>query len=93
MSSVDRDADGGRGESHETTVEFSWDEADEDASRGVRRAIGPGMTRAAPEGGRSGERAGFQLLLADELHPEARRAKDRPCGAWHLVLLVVLRRA
>ena len=21
-----------------------------------------------------------QLLLADELHPEARRAKNRPCG-------------
>jgi hypothetical protein len=32
MSSVGREADGGRGESHETTIEFSWDEADEDAS-------------------------------------------------------------
>ena len=29
-----------------------------------------------------------QLLLADELHPEARRAKNRPCGLGHLFLLM-----
>ncbi len=88
MSSVGREADGGRGENHETTVEFSWNDADEDASRGVRRAIGPGMTRAAPEGRPIWRAAVSQLLLADELHPEARRAKDRPGGLAHLVLLV-----
>ena len=40
------------------------------------------MTRTAPAGGPCGERrVWYQLLLADELHPEARRAKDRLCGS------------
>ena len=43
---------------------FSWNEANEDASRGVRRAIGPGITRAAPAGGQTGERAGFSAAAS-----------------------------
>lgn len=66
-------------------------EGDEDASAASR--IGPGMTRAAPAGGQSDERLRLKLVLARELRPEARRAKDRPCGIEHVALLLLAARA
>jgi hypothetical protein len=48
---------------------------------GVRVAFGLRYDEGRP-GGRPIWRAAveYQLLLADELHPETRRAKNRPCG-------------
>src|SRR3990170_2016326 len=59
----------------------------------ARRASVLDMTRTAPAGGPSAERLDIQLLLAGELRPEARRAKNRPCGLWHLSSSWLLGRA
>ena len=80
MSLVGRETDGGRGESHESTVGFSWDGA---RGRVTWRASRnrPGNDEGRPGGRPIWLAAEIQLLLAGQLHPEARRAKDRPCGS------------
>ena len=58
------------------------------AVRVVRSASG--NERGRPGGRPTGERlmVESQLLLAGELHPEARRAKNRSNGLCHVILLV-----